>query len=113
MRTYVQSYIRSSDCVYARSSGGTIITSQGGEDASVSNETNPVEVKRPIKELDQHNACGPDGISPFVLRECTETLVKLLVMFKISLNEGNVQKKKWKRAKVVPIIKKEKKKLQR
>lgn len=45
-----------------------------------------------MKELDSLRAHGSDGMSSFVLKKqgSRETLVKPLVMFKISLNERNV-----------------------
>lgn len=50
---------------------------------------------------------GPDGISPVVIRECEETLVKPLVFREIFLNEGNIPNE-WSRTKVTPILKKKK-----
>lgn len=46
-------------------------------------------VKRPVKELDLHEAHGPNDISPVALRECAETLDKHGMLFKMSFNESN------------------------
>lgn len=67
---------------------------------------NPVKVMRLKKEMDTNKAHGPDGILPFVIRECMETLaIPPMMLLRISLNDGNVPTQR-KRANVVPMIRK-------
>lgn len=40
-----------------------------------------------MKEINSHYVAGPDDISPLVIRECKETLIKLQETYKISLKK--------------------------
>lgn len=58
-----------------------------------------------LKCLDDSKGAGPDGISPFFIKRCSECLViPLLTIFNNSLST-EVFPKHWKIAKVVPIFK--------
>lgn len=72
------------------------------EDTLENTETNPVEVRKLMKEVDQHKAHGPDGISQVVFTEWPKTLVTPLV---ILYNERNVPTE-WKTTNVLPILNK-------
>lgn len=74
MKIYVRKLIRIFKVCYIRRSGGTITTSKENI------EMNPVEVKELMMELDPHKSRGLDGISPFVFKECAESLVRSSVM---------------------------------
>lgn len=64
----------------------------------------PLEVKKLMEELDPHKAHGPHDISPYLLKECTKTLVRHLEMKLISVNKRYVTLER-KRAKLVPTFK--------
>lgn len=51
-------------------------------------------------KLTMHKTYGPDSISPLELEEYAMTLDRPLLMFKISLSEGNVSSE-WKMPNVV------------
>ncbi len=64
------------------------------------------EVKRHLLDLDVRKAVGPDGISPWVLKECAEALcLPLSIVYSKSLETGDLPEI-WKTANVVPIYKK-------
>ena len=59
-----------------------------------------------LEGIPANKACGPDGISARIIRECSEALVIPLTMIcQLSLRRG-VFPKLWKRANVVPVFKK-------
>ena len=63
------------------------------------------DVERMLSGLDPRKAHGPDGVSNWVLRECSNELsTKIHSMVDCSLREGKVPAD-WKRANVVPIYK--------
>lgn len=45
--------------------------------------------RRLLKDLDPLKSNVPNKVSPYVLRECAETLDRSLKMFKNSLEEGS------------------------
>lgn len=64
------------------------------------------DVQRKLKGLDSTKANGPDGVSPLVLKECSEVLcAPILDIFKSSLDSGSVPDD-WRRANISPIHKK-------
>ena len=64
------------------------------------------KVKDKLDKLKPFSAPGPDGLSPFILKELsTEIFFPLSVSFQRSLNEGLVPSD-WKLANVTPIFKK-------
>ena len=64
-----------------------------------------------LRELSAHKACGPDGLSARILRECAdEFAVPLDIICRMSLTSG-VFPTVWKRAHVIPVHKKGSKKL--
>ncbi len=64
------------------------------------------KVKDKLDKLKPFSAPGPDGLSPFILKELsTEICFPLSVIFQRSLNEGLVPSD-WKLANVTPIFKK-------
>ncbi len=64
------------------------------------------EVCKILKSLDTSKACGPDGISPKLLKNTANTLaLPLTTLFNLSLRTG-VFPSKWKQANVSPIHKK-------
>ena len=71
----------------------------------------PIEIKtagidKLISELDEHKACGPDGIRPIVLKRLrASTSPTLQCIFSKSLAEGQVPDD-WKHANVTPLHKK-------
>ena len=63
-------------------------------------------VERLLLELNPHKACGPDGISGRILRECArEIAVPLEILCRMSIDQG-VFPDLWKRANIVPVHKK-------
>ncbi|XP_069169369.1 uncharacterized protein [Procambarus clarkii] len=63
------------------------------------------EVEKMLKELGKNKAAGPDGVSPWVLRECASELsIPLHLIFQASLCTGIVADG-WKQANIVPIYK--------
>ena len=68
-------------------------------------------VERLLVELSPHKACGPDGLSVRILRECARELaVPLEMICRMSIEQG-VFPELWKRANVVPVHKKGDKRL--
>ena len=60
-----------------------------------------------LKRLKGNKACGPDNVSPKLLKYGASALVpSLMSVFKVS-RETNIVPKTWKRAKVSPIFKKD------
>lgn len=68
------------------------------------NEIHSVAMTRLMKEFDPNKTHGTGGIWLSLRKECAETLVKQLVIFKISLSEGSASNVR-KSARVVPIFK--------
>lgn len=63
-------------------------------------------VRKALFSLDVHKSCGPDGISPIVLKNCAPELAPVLVrLFRHSYSTGVVPNS-WKTALVHPIPKK-------
>ncbi|XP_069158324.1 uncharacterized protein [Procambarus clarkii] len=68
-------------------------------------EVSKDEVEKMLKELNKNKAVGPDGVSPWVLRECSHELSILLqLIFQAFLFTGVVADV-WKKANIVPIYK--------
>ena len=66
----------------------------------------PGKVERLLLDLDRHKACGPDGLSARILRECARELaVPMEILCRLSVEQG-VFPARWKRANVVPVHKK-------
>ena len=62
-------------------------------------------VRSELQGLNEEKAPGPDGISPFLLKKCTEQVIyPLVLLFRKSLQEGQLPEQ-WKKASVVPIFK--------
>lgn len=69
-------------------------------------ETTPGEVRKILLGLNISKACGPDGISNRILRECANSIcVPLSRLFNLSFRLG-VFPSCWKKANVVPLYKK-------
>ena len=69
-------------------------------------QTTEEEVCKILKSLDTSKACGPDGVSPKLLKNTACTLaLPLKTLFNTSLRTG-IFPSKWKRANVSPIHKK-------
>ena len=67
----------------------------------------PSEVAKVLKSLNVNKVCGPDGVSPPLLKECyTELVPSLMRLFNYSLSRGTLPID-WKTATVVPIFKSE------
>ena len=63
------------------------------------------EVDELVKTLDGRKATGPDGVSGWILKECSNQLTdKLYIIISTSIKEGRVPHD-WKRANIVPIFK--------
>ena len=74
-------------------------------------EVPPGRVAQLLRDLNPHKACGPDGISARIMRECAEELaVPLEIICCLSVRSG-VFPSSWKRANVIPVHKKGSKKL--
>ena len=59
-----------------------------------------------LKSLDKNKSMGPDGISPWILKECAEELCEpLFMIFTNSLQQGKLPKI-WKKANITPLYKK-------
>ena len=70
-----------------------------------SKDITSAKVKDKLDKLKPFSAPGPDGLSPFILKELsTEICFPLSVIFQRSLNEGLVPSD-WKLANVTPIFK--------
>ena len=71
----------------------------------------PGRVAQLLRELSPHKACGPDGLSARILRECAEEFaIPLDIICRLSVRSG-VFPSAWKRANVIPVHKKGSKKL--
>lgn len=65
----------------------------------------PKEIQKLLKTTDLNKGAGPDGISPYFIRQCADNLVSpLTIIFKRSLGEGIVPVT-WKSAFVTPVHK--------
>ena len=63
------------------------------------------EVKEIMKDLDVNKAQGPDGVSNWIMKECSEQLAEVIHNTIIcSFKEGKVPID-WKRANIVPVYK--------
>ena len=63
-------------------------------------------VRTILRDVAVNRACGPDGISARIARECAEEFATpLVVLFNASLSQGTFPRL-WKQANVVPIHKK-------
>ena len=63
-----------------------------------------------LRELCAHKACGPDGLSSRILRECADELsVPIHIICQLSLKSG-IFPTMWKQANVIPVYKKGSKK---
>ena len=63
-------------------------------------------VLRLLEDVKVNKACGPDGISARIVRECArEIATPLTILFRQSLTQG-IFPNKWKEANIVPIHKK-------
>ena len=68
-------------------------------------------VRDAVRDLQIHKACGPDGISARIIKECSEQLVApLCILFRKSTNSG-IFPGRWSEANIVPIHKKGSKKI--
>ena len=64
-----------------------------------------------LRELNPHKACGADGLSARIMRECAEEFaVPLEIICRLSVRSG-VFPSTWKKANVIPVFKKGSKKL--
>ena len=71
----------------------------------------PGRVAQLLRELSPHKACGPDGLSARILRECAEELaIPLDIICRLSVRSG-VFPSIWKRTNIIPVYKKGSKKL--
>ena len=71
----------------------------------------PGRVAQLLRELSPHKACGPDGLSARILRECAEEFaIPLDIICRLSVRSG-VFPSTWKRANIIPVYKKGSKKL--
>ena len=59
-----------------------------------------------LSSLDGSKACGPDGVSPAVLKQCAKELTPSFVsLFNLSMEQSNVPTS-WNLANVIPAHKK-------
>ena len=59
-----------------------------------------------LKELNPNKACGPDGISPRVLKELADEVAPILtLLFRTSIDTGTVPED-WRSANITPVFKK-------
>ena len=64
------------------------------------------DVFKVLSSLDGSKACGPDGVSPAVLKQCAKELTPSLVtLFNLSMEQSKVPTS-WKLANVIPVHKK-------
>lgn len=74
-------------------------------------EITPTEVEERLKKLKIDKARGPDGVHPWILRECASEISRpLCLIFKKSLSSGDLPKQ-WKQANISAIFKKGNKQL--
>ena len=70
----------------------------------------PGKVLKLLQSIGQHKACGPDGLSARILKECARELaIPISILCKLSLAQG-VFPSAWKEANIIPIHKKGNKK---
>jgi hypothetical protein len=64
------------------------------------------QVQTQLKALDVSKACGPDNLSPRILKDCCRELApSLTLLFHISMESGVIPRD-WRDANVVPVFKK-------
>ena len=64
------------------------------------------EIRKMLKNINVNKACGPDGISGKILKNCCGSLAyPLSLIYRLSYNSGIVPQE-WKMANVVPVYKK-------
>ena len=64
------------------------------------------EIRKMLKNVNVNKACGPDGISGKILKNCSISLAyPLSLIYRLSYNSGIVPQE-WKLANVVPVFKK-------
>ena len=69
------------------------------------------KVESLLLSLDKHKACGPDGLSARILRECARELaIPIEMLCRLSVEQG-VFPDRWKQANVIPVHKKGDRKL--
>ena len=68
-------------------------------------EVSVEEVKMIMEKLDKRKAMGPDGVSNWILRECSDQLADKIHAVLVSSFEENVVPLDWKKADIVPIFK--------
>jgi hypothetical protein len=69
-------------------------------------DLNVSEIKDILSSLNTHKACGPDGISNFILKECASSLASpLCLLFNQSLKQSRFPSS-WKEANVCAVFKK-------
>ena len=67
---------------------------------------NQIKVFKVLSSLDGSKACGPDGVSPAVSKQCDKVLTSSLVtLFNLSMEQSKVPTS-WKLANVIPVHKK-------
>ena len=63
-------------------------------------------VRKLLKGLNPNKACGPDGISPRVLKELADEVAPILtLLFRTSMDTGTVPED-WRSANITPVFKK-------
>ena len=62
------------------------------------------EVKKMMIDLDVSKVQGPDGVSNWIMKECSEQLAEIIHIIVCSFKEGKVPLA-WKKANIVPIFK--------
>ena len=68
--------------------------------------TNNAVTKEMLKNINVNKACGPDGISGKIFKNCSGSLsYPLSLLYRLSYNSGIVPQE-WKMANVVPVYKK-------
>ena len=64
------------------------------------------DVFKVLSSLDDSKACGPDGVSPALLKQCAKELTPSLVtLFNLSMEQSNVPIS-WELVNVIPFHKK-------
>ncbi len=68
-------------------------------------QTSSDEVKKLLEELDVRKSAGPDGVTNWVIKECSQQIAgKLCNLINVSLSQGKVVMD-WKQANIVPVYK--------
>ena len=63
-------------------------------------------IRKVLKELNPNKACGPDGISPRMLKELADEVAPILtLLFRTSMDTGTVPED-WRSANITPVFKK-------